>query len=483
MGRFNFSKMKAAFSVAVLLTVALIVMLFWTSRQSLHFIRTLEKVHFPAIEVSLNTIKVEEKIFGELSRELFLGEISKELDHLLPSFKELTAQLFEFSSDYDHWGLEIAEQSYIRNKSFNDYIFLLEEIRSTLREGELLEAQEMLSSVEFVDLRAQVQEQMEKEVQYIFGLKNRVVSEYNNNLKYFWWELLISFLFLGSTWFFMIRAYNRSLNEKKEAEERYEKQRILSAQNMKLVAIGEMAGNIAHEINNPLAVIRGYSQQLIRLRKSDKVIDPQKTEEMLERIIRTTDRISNIVKSLLKLSRKSVNSEKIWQSLDAIVEDSVNLCGEKFTNLGIQLEVDLSNTDQYLINCHPIEISQVILNLLNNSADAIEGFDEPWIRVRSSVVKGDRLQLTITDSGKGIPELIREKIMTPYFSTKPEGKGTGLGLSISSSIIAESGGFLFYNDRAKNTEFVIEFPAVEEGVRKASAVTSAKAKNSKETAA
>ncbi len=391
--------------------------------------------------------------------------------------------MFEFSSDYNQWGIEIAEESYLRFQSFDTYMDIITDIEKNIYKKDFKKAEKLFNSNEYRVARANVEEQLKHEIKYIVDLKNQVLKNYSSHLNFFLWELFVSFLFLGSTWFFMLRAYNKSLNEKRQAEERYEKQRILSAQNMKLVAIGEMAGNIAHEINNPLAVIRGYSQQLIRMRKGESDINTEKAEEKLEKIIRTTDRISNIVKSLLKLSRKSSNSEKVWQRLDTIVEDSVNLCAEKFSNLGIRIKVDLSNTDKYLINCHPIEISQVILNLLNNSADAIEGFDEPWIRVRSRVVKGDRLQLTITDSGEGIPETIREKIMTPYFSTKPEGKGTGLGLSISSSIIAESGGFLFYNDGAKNTEFVIEFPAVKEGAREASAVTSAKAKNSKKTAA
>ncbi len=107
----------------------------------------------------------------------------------------------------------------------------------------------------------------------------------------------------------------------------------------------------------------------------------------------------------------------------------------------------------------PTQISQVLLNLLNNSFDAIEERAEKWIRVRFEINSNKKiLIIKVTDSGDGIPNEIVHKMMNPFFTTKDIGKGTGLGLSISKGIIEEHGGHLIYNAQSKNTEFVVELP-------------------------
>lgn len=102
-----------------------------------------------------------------------------------------------------------------------------------------------------------------------------------------------------------------------------------------------------------------------------------------------------------------------------------------------------------------MQISQVLVNVIGNAIDAIAGLSEKWIRVEV-YDKNDKVFFTITDSGKGIPLEIQEKIMHPFFTTKGVNIGTGLGLSISKSIIEEHGGFLNYNVSSPNTQFVFE---------------------------
>jgi signal transduction histidine kinase len=105
----------------------------------------------------------------------------------------------------------------------------------------------------------------------------------------------------------------------------------------------------------------------------------------------------------------------------------------------------------------PSQVSQVVLNLINNSADAIEGSPNPWIIV-DVVATGTSLFLSIMDSGKGIPEEIAKKIMNPFFTTKEVGKGTGLGLSIGKGIIEGHGGKLYLDRNSPHTKFIIELP-------------------------
>jgi C4-dicarboxylate-specific signal transduction histidine kinase len=110
--------------------------------------------------------------------------------------------------------------------------------------------------------------------------------------------------------------------------------------------------------------------------------------------------------------------------------------------------------------CSSAGLSQVILNLLINSIDALERLDEKWIRIETNV-SGKLLKIKFTDSGKGIPDEIIDKITQPFFSTKEPGKGTGLGLSLSLKSVEKMNGNFNYNSNSKNTQFIIEFKSFE----------------------
>lgn len=131
-------------------------------------------------------------------------------------------------------------------------------------------------------------------------------------------------------------------------------------------------------------------------------------------------------------------------------------CRERFKHHGIELSLE-STTSEFAVECRPTQISQAILNLLNNAFDAVENLAEKWVRV-SVKDMGVALTVAVTDSGKGIPKNIRNKILQPFFTTKEVGKGTGLGLSISRGIVAGHGGQLFIDASAPNTSFVIRLP-------------------------
>ncbi|NQZ00436.1 MAG: GHKL domain-containing protein [Bdellovibrionales bacterium] len=134
----------------------------------------------------------------------------------------------------------------------------------------------------------------------------------------------------------------------------------------------------------------------------------------------------------------------------------MGICEEKARKLSI--EVDTSNVQKDLsVECREAEIGQVLVNLINNSFDAISGLDERFI-VFETEADDEFVTIRVTDSGSGIPLEVRKRLFDPFYTTKPVGSGTGLGLSISANIISTHGGEFFYDDQYENTTFVIRLP-------------------------
>ncbi len=142
-------------------------------------------------------------------------------------------------------------------------------------------------------------------------------------------------------------------------------------------------------------------------------------------------------------------------SLNTVIDDTLSFCRSRFDERQIQLRVIAPREVQ--AECRPVQIGQVILNILNNSISAVQSLSEKWVEIEVGERPG-LVQIKITDSGSGIPTNLREKIMEPFFTTKAIGEGTGLGLSIAQGIIKNHGGRLLVDSACRNTRFVIEFP-------------------------
>lgn len=230
-----------------------------------------------------------------------------------------------------------------------------------------------------------------------------------------------------------------------------------------LASLGELAAGVAHEINNPINGIINYAQILANKSKAGS-----RENDIANSIIKEGDRVANIVKSLLSFARAG-RTEKNPARIHEILTDSLALTSVQIRKDGITLNVDIP-PDLPEILAHPQQIQQVFLNIINNSryalnqryrgvhkdkvlkilAEEVSVGGEPYVRV------------TFYDQGSGIPSDIMDKVLNPFFTTKPGGKGTGLGLSISHGIIADHGGKLVIDSvEGEFTRLSIELPAVE----------------------
>ncbi len=230
------------------------------------------------------------------------------------------------------------------------------------------------------------------------------------------------------------------------------------AHNSKMASLGEMAGGIAHEINNPLAIIQGKAVQLLRSLENDK-FEKDKLQTDIYKIIATVKRITAIINSLKSITRNSSGDSKQLVAMKTIIEVVLELSRDRFKHSNVALECNIAQDAQ--IMCRPSEIEQVVLNLINNSLDAVLHLEEKWVRIEV-IEKNLNIQVIVTDSGFGIPEQVLEKLMQPFFTTKEVGKGTGLGLSISKGIVSAHDGKLYYNKQSPRTSFIIEIPILEQ---------------------
>lgn len=226
----------------------------------------------------------------------------------------------------------------------------------------------------------------------------------------------------------------------------------------RLAALGEMAAGIAHEVNNPLAIISGSLQQLERKIGKQDFTDVDGLKRHTERSQQSIDRITKIINGLRLFSQQSDTLPKVKVTLHHIVDDTLNFCGEMLKARYVKLEIGhIPDVD---IECHPVQISQVLINLIKNAEDAlIEEKDEheKWVKLQF-IQQDNMLLIHVSNGGAKIPEDIQDRLFLPFFTTKGVGKGTGLGLSISRGIMKEHGGDLIYNNDENHTTFTIMLP-------------------------
>ncbi len=240
----------------------------------------------------------------------------------------------------------------------------------------------------------------------------------------------------------------------------------------KLATLGEMATGIAHELNQPLSVIKTVSSFFIKKIKKSENIKDETLSSMLLKVDGNVDRASKIINHMRQFARKSETDLEQVQ-INEVLERSFDIFRQQLKVRGIELVWD-SQDDLPKILADPGRLEQVFINLLVNARDAIEkkwesqGYksEDDKITVKTEK-RGQAILVELSDTGLGIPAPIKEKIFEPFFTTKEVGKGTGLGLSISYGIIKECGGNIRVGPmKGEGAYFIITFPIISVSTRK-----------------
>ncbi|HPI40201.1 MAG TPA: PAS domain-containing sensor histidine kinase [Pseudobdellovibrionaceae bacterium] len=224
----------------------------------------------------------------------------------------------------------------------------------------------------------------------------------------------------------------------------------------KFASIGEMSANVVHEISNPITTL---SLQVEKLKEEFKSPTPDlvKSNERILKIHNNTQRIVKIIQMMKRISNQ--NSRLHFESikLKSLIEESLFFAAENAKKKNIELTINNSTEEDLLIQGNPTELSQVIFNLINNAVDAVQEYDEKWVRIEFEVIQ-EYLNINVIDSGKGIPSDVANRLFEPFYTTKPVGKGTGLGLPLAQQIMKKHKGDLFLLTSHPNTCFVVRLP-------------------------
>lgn len=275
--------------------------------------------------------------------------------------------------------------------------------------------------------------------------------------------LCLAFSCFASLW--VVRSlYQGNIRAEKFLEEVYlknEEEREQAFRSSRMASLGQMAGGLAHEINTPLFLINGKVGLIREMIRRDPPMLERARGEILQ-IEGAVTRVSKVIRGMLSFSGIHLSADRGTQKVGDLIEDVLALCAGRIRE--DEIRVSSESKTQAEIGAEMGELAQILVNLIQNSCDAIAPLRDRWIKVQSEQI-GDQIQVSITDSGKGIPSEIAHKMMEPFFTTKPVGKGTGLGLSVSRELARKHGGDLVLDRESSHTRFVVLFPAVKPEAR------------------
>ncbi|MCH1491189.1 MAG: ATP-binding protein [Luminiphilus sp.] len=242
------------------------------------------------------------------------------------------------------------------------------------------------------------------------------------------------------------------------------RQQVQLIQSSKLASIGELAAGIAHEINQPLNVIRLATMNVRNYLKKKSLLD-EKVVDTFDKVNHQIERAANIVRQLLLYGREAGDEETYCDPLAAI-ENTGQMTEQTLKVENIALSIEPSDVS-VAIPCNLIKFEQVLMNLVSNAKDAIKerrresstpGFEgEVVIKIKAD---DERVTITVSDNGVGIPSEQRDSVLEPFVTTKPVGSGTGLGLSVSHGIIASAGGAMRFIDTEEGACAEITMPTI-----------------------
>lgn len=246
----------------------------------------------------------------------------------------------------------------------------------------------------------------------------------------------------------------RTILELRETKKKLEETQMQLIQAEKLAGIGLLAAGVAHELNNPLSGILGFSQLLL---EEDKLTTQQR--EDIQTILTQSQRCKVIIQNLLQFSRRK---EPKMEPVDplTLVRTTLDLVKYEYSTAGVEILQRVPATCPMVFG-DPNQLQQVLLNLLTNSKQAMENRGKGKLEIEVTTDEDD-VVLRVRDNGHGIPKEIQGKIFDPFFTTKPVGKGTGLGLSICYGILQHHHGDIqVESTEGTGTTFTIRLPVYE----------------------
>ncbi len=233
-----------------------------------------------------------------------------------------------------------------------------------------------------------------------------------------------------------------------------EQQKKLAQHHTKLASIGELAAGVGHEINNPLAIAKGFLFSLSKKITSDD----QSMTTTFVKVNNALDRIAVIVKGLRTFSRVD-DVELVNFDVLETLDESISLIEDMYKSEGITLINNINLVDKSLgAHGNKGKLQQIFMNLLSNAKDAVRVSDEKILSI-SATLSDNKLRILFTDTGCGIPQNIIDNIFDPFFTTKDVNEGTGIGLSLVYNFINEFGGTISVSsEESKGSEFIVELP-------------------------
>ncbi len=249
------------------------------------------------------------------------------------------------------------------------------------------------------------------------------------------------------------------ITREKQIEEALKHNQNQSMITSRFYSIAEFAGTIAHEINTPLATILLCAEQIIGAIPKESTInsDPAVLKNA-DRIIEVVKHTIRIIKSVKALTRQTENEPRQTISLKNLLSSILELCQEKIIFARVQVDEKFKTKPDVMLECIEVQLSQVILNLVNNAVDILKKHPGAKKIMVDFLEDPEQVTLMIEDSGPGVPDEYVGQLFKKGFSLKPPSEGTGFGLSICKLIIEEHRGTISYNRIAGTTQFLIKLP-------------------------
>jgi signal transduction histidine kinase len=222
--------------------------------------------------------------------------------------------------------------------------------------------------------------------------------------------------------------------------------------------VGRLAAGLAHEIGNPIAALMGLEDLLL-----DGDLDPREQKDFIRRMRAETERIHRTLRDLLQFARpahEAMNGPAAPGDVEAAIHDTAALVVHQASMRDLELRIDVF-PDLPHVTLSSTQLIQVLLNLILNAADALQGRSGGQVAVVARAADG-AVRIDVEDNGQGVPAEVADQIFEPFFTTKEVGKGTGLGLSVCQGLVAAAGGTLSLDTSCQSgARFVVQLPMAE----------------------